>query len=258
MEKFKISKVKGNSLEMVADSLAEEVPLTIIINKDKELATLLCTPEDLEDLVRGFLFTSGLISKTADIIHISIYPRRWTAYIELARKDIMADLIFKRLYTSGCGRGILFYNTNDMMKSTKITTDVKIKNISIFQLMQDFQKKSLLYLKTGGTHSAAVADRKNILIFREDIGRHNAIDKIIGGSLKEGLCLEDKILITSGRISSEVLFKSQKSKFPIIISKGAPTNQAIKLARDMQITLAGFVRGKSMNIYSFPARIELD
>lgn len=258
MEKFKISKVKGHSSQIEEDFLVEETPLTLNLNGNEELATLLCTPEDLEDLTRGFLYTSGLISNISEINHISVSRRQWTAYIELSKKDIMRNMIFKRLYTSGCGRGALFYNVHDMLKSEKVKSEIIVKSSVIFGLMQDFQKKSLLYLKTGGTHSAAIASDKNILIFREDIGRHNAIDKIIGHSLKEDIFLEDKILITSGRISSEVLLKAQKCKFPIIISKGAPTNQAVKLARDMQITLVGFVRGKSMNIYSIPKRIKVD
>jgi len=257
MEKFKLSKVKGHSSKIEEDLLAEEIPLTINLNGN-ELATLLCTPRDLEDLTSGFLFTSGLISNMSDMKHMGIDRQRLTAYVEVSKKNIKEELIFKRLYTSGCGRGTLFYNAHDLLKSEKIKTNLKIKSSVIFGLMHDFQKKSLVYLKTGGTHSAALANDQEILVFKEDIGRHNTIDKIIGHSLRENILLEDKMLITSGRISSEVLLKSQKCKFPLIISKGAPTNQAVKLAQDMHITLAGFVRGQSMNIYSRAERIEID
>ena len=258
MEKFKILRVKANAAQMEEDSLVEETPLTIVINSNKELVTFLCTPEDVEDLIRGFLFTSGLISNMADISQISVDRQSWTAYIKLIEKNMNEDLIFKRLYTSGCGKGALFYNAHDMLKSEKLEINLKVKHHAIFILMREFKKKSNLYLKTGGAHGAAIADSDRILIFREDIGRHNAIDKIIGHSLKDDVFLEDKILITSGRISSEVLLKAHKCKLPLIISKGAPTNQAVKLAQNMNITLAGFVRGKSMNIYSIPERIEVE
>ena len=257
MERFKITKIQGNSSEIVEDYLVEEVPLTIITG-DKELATFLCTPQDIEDLVRGFLFTSGLISIPTDIKKISINRKRWTVYVELTNETISEDMIFKRVYTSGCGSGTLFYKTFDLLKKTKITSDLRIKNTWISTLMTEFQKRSKLFLKTGGAHSAAIADNQRIIIFREDIGRHNTIDKVIGYGLSEDLFLEDKILITSGRISSEVLFKAQKCKFPIVISKGAPTNYAVKLAQDMNITLAGFVRGKLMNVYSASERIEVE
>ncbi len=123
--------------------------------------------------------------------------------------------------------------------------------------MTDFQKESKIYLQTGGVHSAALADNAGILIFKEDIGRHNAIDKVIGQGLREKVDFSNKIMITSGRISSEVLLKTQKCRIPLIVSKSAPTNQAVKLAKDMGITLIGFARGARMNVYSEEARIKL-
>lgn len=255
LEVVKIVKIKGNDKEFVEDIVIEEIPLTLNVN-DKELVTLLCTPTDLEDLARGFLFTSGLIKKSQDVKKIVINQEQWIAYIDLADAAIMNDLIFKRLYTSGCGRGTLFYSVQDMVNRSRIISDLKIETIKINALMADFQKKSELYLKTGGVHSAALADDKGILAFKEDIGRHNAIDKVIGQALKENISFENKIMITSGRISSEVLLKIQKCDIPIIISKSAPTNQAVKLAKDMGITLVGFARGNRMNIYSQEERIK--
>ena len=116
MESFKIKKIRGHSSEISEDYLVEEVPLTII-SGDKELATFLCTPLDIEDLVRGFLFTSGLISKLDDIKKISIDRKRWTAYVELSDETIIKDMIFKRVYTSGCGSGTFFYNAFDLLKN---------------------------------------------------------------------------------------------------------------------------------------------
>ncbi len=252
METFKITKIKDSVRENTEDIVIEEVPFTLIID-DKELVTLLCTPLDLEDLVRGFLFTSGLIKKTQDIKRILINQQRWTANIDLGQAD--TNLVFKRLYTSGCGKGTLFYNAFDLINRTKIASDFKIESQKISALMTDFQKESEIYLKTGGTHSAALADDKRILIFKEDIGRHNAIDKVIGSRLKEGGLFENMIMITSGRLSSEIIFKAQKCSIPILVSRGAPTNQAIKLARDMGITLIGFARGNRMNVYSAEERV---
>jgi len=254
-ETVKIIKIRDNVKEFVDDIVVEEVPLTLNVN-DKELVTVLCTPIDLEDLVSGFLFTSGLIKKTRDIKKILINQEQWVAYIDLVDAAAMNDLVFKRLYTSGCGRGTLFYSVQDMVKRSKVVSEYKIDTERINALMGDFQKKSELYLKTGGVHSAALTDDKGILVFKEDIGRHNAIDKAIGQALKENISFENKIMITSGRISSEVLLKIQKCDIPIIISKSAPTNQAVKLAKDMRITLVGFARGNRMNIYSQDERIK--
>lgn len=257
MESFKITKIKTNTSEVVEDFLAKEVPLTILVN-DRELVTLLCTPQDLEDLVTGFLFTSGLIKKGDSIKKIVLDEERWTAYVDLTSDIEAQDLVFKRLYTSGCGRGTLFYNAVDFMHRSKIVSGFTIKSGYITRLMLDFQRKSEMYMKTGGVHSAAIGDNKGIAVFREDIGRHNALDKVIGHMMRKGVSLEGKFLITSGRISSEVLFKAQKCKVPLVISKSAPTDQAVRLARQMGITLVGFARGNRMNVYSEEKRVVIE
>ncbi|MFC1708635.1 formate dehydrogenase accessory sulfurtransferase FdhD [Candidatus Omnitrophota bacterium] len=254
MEKFIITKIKAGSKETVEDFLASEVPLTITV-AEKELVTLLCTPGDCEDLVRGFLFTSGLIKKAADIAKIVLNQEQWVAYVDLVNNNHLGDLVFKRLYTSGCGRGTLFYNALDIAHRSKIISHYTFEKNYISALMVDFQKSSHAYLKTGGMHSAAIADKKGIIAFREDIGRHNAIDKVVGYMISKNRSFKDKVIISSGRVSSEVLFKMQKCRIPIVISRSAPTNQAVRLARSMGITLVGFVRGDKMNIYSQEQRI---
>jgi len=141
------------------------------------------------------------------------------------------------------------------MHRSKIIFEFKINSAAVGKLMLAFQKRSEVYLKTGGVHSAALADESGILAFREDIGRHNAVDKVIGYALSQNKTFEDKILITSGRISSEVVFKVKKCGMPIIISRAAVTNQAVRLAREMNLTLVGFPRGSGMNVYSAEERI---
>jgi FdhD protein len=255
IQNFKITRLKEKERELFEDSIVEEIPFTLKLN-EKELVTLLCTPADLEDLTIGFLFTSGIINKAEDIKKITLDSERWISYTELVNKNNTEELVFKRLYTSGCGRGILFYNVADIANRVKIISDLRIHSEKINILMADFQKKSKVYRLTGGTHSAALADGKGILIFREDIGRHNAIDKVIGYGLRHGYSFKNKIIITSGRISSEVLLKIQKCRIPVVVSRSAPTNQAVMLAKDMNITLVGFARGNRMNIYSSEERIE--
>lgn len=254
MEKFKILKINSGSRDDVEDVVAEEVPFTVNLD-EKELVTLLCMPSDLEELALGLLFTSGLIKQARDVKKIIINREQWVAYAELVNPDMAKELVFKRLYTSGCGRGILFYSPQDLINKAKVISDFKIEAQKVNSLVTDFQKKSEAFLKTGGVHSAGLADKDGILIFKEDIGRHNAVDKVIGCALKGGCGFENKILISSGRVSSEILFKSQKCRVPLVVSQSAPTNQAVRLARDMQITLVGFARGSRMNIYSAEQRI---
>ncbi len=129
---------------------------------------------------------------------------------------------------------------------------------NIFTLVSDFQHRSQVYRATGGVHSAALCDTKSILVFSEDIGRHNAIDKIFGECILKDIPTGGRIIITSGRISSEILLKVAKRNIPIIISKSAPTDLGVKLANDLGVTLLGFVRGKRINAYTNNWRIGHD
>lgn len=254
METFTITKIRQDARETIEDIVTPEVPFTLNVNGE-ELVTLLCSPFDLEDLTRGFLFTSGLIKEAGGVKKIALDKQRWVGYVDMP-VTIGKDLTFKRLYTSGCGKGTLFYNALDIMHRSKIVSKFNIKGNDLLALMAKFQKRSESYFKTGGVHSAALADKENILVFREDIGRHNAIDKVVGQALLKNKSFENMILMTSGRISSEVLLKVRKCLIPIVISRSAPTNQAVRHARQMNITLIGFARGNRMNIYSAEERIK--
>jgi FdhD protein len=256
METFKVIKVKDTNIEEVNDVVAREVLFTLTVG-DKELVTLACSPHDLEDLARGFLFTSGLIQGVSDIKKVTIDDERWNVFVELASPLQTEEMIFKRLYTSGCGRGTLFYSPLDIIYRSKIISDFTVDTAKISSLTAEFGRSSQTYLHTGGTHSAAIANNQGIVVFREDIGRHNAIDKVIGHMVAEGNSFSDTILITSGRISSEIIFKVRRSNIAIIVSKSAPTNQAVRHAQSMDITLIGFARGKRMNIYSAEKRIRI-
>jgi len=125
-------------------------------------------------------------------------------------------------------------------------------------MAKEFQQRSQIFRTTGGVHSAALCDTEGILVFSEDIGRHNAIDKIFGECILRDIPTDDHIIITSGRISSEILLKIAKRNVPILISKAAPTNLGISLANDLGVTLVGFVRGKRMNVYANEWRVVTD
>lgn len=169
-------------------------------------------------------------------------------------KEFAQDILFKRLITSGCGRGASFYSAVDAA-SQKVESQMKISADEVFALVNEFQHGSQVYLATHGVHSAALADTNHILVFSEDIGRHNAIDKIFGKCLLEDIPTDDREIITSGRITSEILHKVAKRGIPIIISISAPTNMGVRLADDLGITLISSVRGKRMSVYTNEWRI---
>lgn len=254
MSRIDVLRIDRGEKKNIQDVVTEEISLTVYLN-GKELLTLLCSPDSLKELSTGFLYSSGLIKSKNDIKDITIDSRNWTSYIKLNAKDADTQLVFKRLYTSGCGKGILFYNALDLMHRKKITSNFKISSEKILTLMDSFQKMSVTFRETGGVHSAALSNGNDILIFKEDIGRHNALDKVIGEALMKGLKMEDLIVLSSGRISSEIISKVQKIKSPFLISRSAPTDQAIKKAGELNLTLIGFARGKRMNVYTANERI---
>lgn len=253
-EKFTITRIHKDKETTLDDLVIKEIPLTINI-RNQELVTLQASPSDLKDLAVGFLYTCGLIKKFSDVENIILDAQRWIATIELKNGKLNKNLVFKRLFTSGCGQGVIFYNSIDLIHRKKTESDFKVRNNKISKLMSKFQKESVGFRKTGGVHSAGLSDGQDIIIFREDIGRHNAVDKVIGAGLREKKDFPNTFLLSSGRISSEIVFKVKKTGIPIVVSQSAPTNQAIKLARNFDLTLIGFVRGSRMNIYSKDERL---
>jgi len=244
----------GNNIE---DMVAREFPLTIILN-NQELVTLLCSPTDLKYLAVGFLFSEGLLKSKGEIKKIIADERRGVVRVETEEsRELDRDVLFKRLITSGCGRGASFYRTADAT-GQKVESQVEMSAHDVFTLVSDFQHRSQVYRATGGVHSAALCDTKSILVFSEDIGRHNAIDKIFGECILKDIPTDDRMIITSGRISSEILLKVAKRNIPIIISKSAPTDLGVKLASNLGVTLLGFVRGKKINAYTNNWRIVHD
>jgi FdhD protein len=240
----------------VEDVVAREFPLTIILN-GRELVTLLCSPTDLRYLAIGFLFSEGFIGNRDEIKKTLVDEERGVVRVETA-EDKTGDEAFKRFITSGCGRGASFYSAADVSSQRKVESILRISTREILELTRDFQHHSEVYRTTGGVHSAALCDRRSVLVFSEDIGRHNAIDKVFGQCLLENLPTDDRIVITSGRITSEILLKVARRNIPLLVSKSAPTDLAVKLANLLGVTLLGFVRGKRMNVYSNDWRLEYD
>jgi FdhD protein len=236
-----IERITREGRQEVGDFVTEEMPLTIILN-NQELVTLLCSPRDLNYLAVGFLVSEGLLRGKEEIKSVLVDNRRGVARVETTGEKVDAgELMFKRLITSGCGRGASFSRAADAREVVKVTSESQISAAEVFNLTRVFQQRSQVYRSTGGVHSAALCDNKNILAFHEDIGRHNAVDKVFGQAILEGIATGDRALLTSGRISSEILLKVAKRRVPILISKSAPTNAGVSLARDMGITLVGFV-----------------
>ena len=256
IERFPILRITEQGKSQREDTVVREFPLTIILN-NQELVTLLCSPNDLDYLAVGFLASEGLLKSKDEIKKITVNDQIGAVRVEI-KKEFTSELSFKRLITSGCGRGTSLYSVPDTQEQLKVESQIGISAIKIFTIAREFQQRSQLFRTTGGVHSAALCNTEGILVFSEDIGRHNAIDKIFGECILQDIPTNDHIIITSGRISSEILLKIAKRNVPILISRAAPTNMGIRLANDLGITLIGFVRGRRMNVYANDWRMVTD
>jgi FdhD protein len=244
-------------VESVERSVIREIPLTISIN-GKEFITLLTTGDANRELTVGFLLSEGFLKSRDELIEIRVDEEAGTAEVTLTGDvQMMEKLWNKRVVTSGCGKGATFYHVLDSLQASPVTSDLVVTPDEIRDLMKEMHRMSELYRETGGVHNSCLADRDGILVFRDDIGRHNAVDKIRGTCFLEGIDLADKLLITTGRMSSEIVIKVAKMGVPILVSRSAPTSLALDLAQRSGLTLVGYVRGEKMTVYTGKERVLL-
>ena len=250
-----IIRTNGKQIEETADQVAAEIGFSLTVN-NKQVVTLLCTPAELDAMAIGFLFSEGILKDRESLLDIQVDEKTYAVSATLANLPDDIDTTFhKKTITSGCGRGITFTDATNLKSLPPNRTLITVSLKEVHNLMKEFRSVSELFLKTGGVHSAALADRNRIHLFAEDIGRHNAVDKLIGKAFLAGIPIEDKILLSSGRISGEIMTKVIRSRIPIMISRTAPTCMSITYAEDHGVTLIGFARGNRMNIYTHPQRI---
>ena len=236
--------------EWVKDSVnvPSEKELVVHVNH-QELVTILCTPIKLNYLVLGFLYGEGIISAVGDVLMMRVCKEDPVADVRLKHSEFQVPT--QRTITPGCGGGTMFKT-----EGQKVDSDLTVTPSEIFELMKQFQENTELSKLSGGVHASALTDNEAPLVIAEDIGRHNTLDRIQGECLMRGIPTGDRLLLTTGRISSEMLLKAAKLGSPVIVSRHSPTEVAVSLARELGITLIGHARGKRLLVYSHQERIE--
>jgi len=224
-----------------------EMALTIYID-NTELVTILCTPTKLNCLVLGFLYSEGVISGMSDVASMRVCEEDSLADVKLSKPGYTPPV--RRTLASGCGGGISFAT-----ETQKVESQITVKPEEVLSLMKQLNEKAELYRFSGGVHTSALCNNSNVLVVAEDIGRHNTLDKIVGECLLTKLSTTDKLLLTTGRISSEMLSKAARMRTPIIVSRSSPTDRSISLAQKLGITLIGYVRGNRLSVYSHGDRL---
>lgn len=253
----RILRFENGETNYIEDSVVTEFPVTVKIN-GQEFVTMVSTPEYIEDMVVGFLASEGVIRKYEDIENMWFQEKE--GFVHVKTKNInpyYKDIQSKRYITSCCGmsrQGFVF--VNDALTAKKMKeVNVQLSFQDCFRLMNEMQQSAFLFHATGGVHNAALCDLNGIVLNRMDIGRHNALDKIYGYCLKNNISISDKIIVFSGRLSSEILLKVAKIGCEVILTKSAPTELALQLAEELGITTVGFIRNQSLNVYTHSNRI---
>jgi FdhD protein len=230
-----------------------EFPLALTVN-GVELATLTCSPHDLPYLVGGFLRLQGLVSRPDDFLALSVCADFKVALVRI-RGNVPERL--KPVITSGCGSGITFHLPVPSPQRSPAESRSVFTPEEISSMMKELARRAEGYRAHGGIHSAAVGDGHTVLLHAEDLGRHNTLDRIAGEALFRSIDLSGKILVTSGRVSSEMAAKAAALGIALIASRTSPTDMAVRICEERGITLVGYARGGKFSLYAHPWRIAL-
>jgi len=233
-----------------------ERPVTLYLN-GTEIVTLLCSGHHLDELAAGFFYAEGFLRSVEDILGIDVDDEAGSVNLS-ARGDasITEGLWQKRTISSGCAKGSLFYFSLDALLSKPVKSDIRITPGRILDRVEDLNRLSETYRRTHGVHNTALADPDRVVLFRDDIGRHNAVDMIVGHVLLHGIPLRDKMLITTGRLTSEMLIKAAKVSIPVVVSRNTATSLAVELAVSLGVTLIGHARAGKFTVYNGQERID--
>jgi FdhD protein len=274
----------GQRATSVRRSVIAETPWVLYVDQ-REWVTFMCSPIGLHHLALGFLLSEGVIDCLDDVWQLKVYLDEDRVYMYFPEAGLDGELAMhtceeasgsievrlrhaapsrpeKRILTSGCGGGVTFDDLSG--DRAPLASDMSITPAQVAWLMRQLNEHATLYRTSRGVHTSALAelgtgdgDAGRLLVLAEDVGRHNTLDKIRGACLLGDIPTRDRVLVSSGRISSEMIAKARKLEAPIVISRTSPTVMSIRLARAWNMTLIGYVRGRQMRIYAGAERMVL-
>jgi len=254
---------KNRALTPEPTDLLVETPLEITIDRGRQVL-IMCTPVLVRELVYGFLFTEGIINEANDVLACHIHPGESghsdeviQAHVSLVEKLPPPETgSMKRISFSSCGVcGKQNYSELNPQLS-RVRSKVRFSMDMIYACSRRLEEHQQLYWRTGGAHAAMLLDRKAIpALFSEDMGRHNALDKVIGAALLRHIPMDDKILVSSGRASLEMILKTARARIPLFVAMSRPTSKAVEAAKVYNVTLVDLAKGTN-RIHSNVRRIE--
>ena len=252
INKIPIVRYDSNGVHEIDDLIIRELRANLIINGELYLS-MMCMPEAFEELAVGFMFSEGLIKSFEDIK--SINATCTGNIFVFTHQPIKVSETEKRVLISGCANGSVNLSFLNQENLQKLEGSQTYSPAEIVEMMSKFSKQSPVFMETGAVHSAALLFKNGDSVFFEDIGRHNAVDKIVGTALMKKLPMREGVLLISGRISSEIALKTSRLGIPVLISQSAPTSMSVAIAEKVGLTLVGFARGRRFNVYCGGFRI---
>jgi FdhD protein len=240
-------RVDGEHHELTTHEVVEEIPFAFFVN-GRHIMTAMMSPVALEDFVTGYLFTEQIISKVDDIESIRCEKNR----ISVLTRNVFTNIGPKKTILSGCGGASSYL---DAEKLPSIKSDLTVTLPAISATMKGVLTSDL-HEKTGGIHIIGLAGAGGVITRSEDIGRHNALDRVIGYGLRNSVDFSLTYVVSSGRISSEMVRKCLTANIPLIVSRGATTTLAVDIAGKKGLCIAGFARGNRMMVYTHGDRIQ--
>jgi FdhD protein len=252
----RVSRLRNGRRAEVDDIVVREQTVVLVVG-GRRLLRLQCLPAAHEDLAVGLLATSRLLAPTDPVPAVEFKPELAEIHVDFApSEEAITELQNSLSLGSGCGSALSPAREFDLFDcSRKTDTSFAVAAEGISQAIRAFVRRSEVFRETGGVHAAAIARDNEIVAFAEDIGRHNAFDKVIGDCRRRGVELMDKIALVTGRLSLELVAKAVPVSLPVLVSRGAPTHAGIELAEKANLTLIGFARSGRMNIYTAEWRI---
>ncbi len=234
--------------------MPSERPVTIYLN-DVEVATTQATPHNLEELAVGFLVSEGLLCDREALGSVDVDAKRGFVWVN-SSEIVPTDLVYRTRYlTSGCGKGVTFQSVGHARGLEPVTGRVEVSADDLYDLVGAMAREATLYRDTGGMHACGLARGSSLALVREDVGRHNALDKLLGRAWLDRIPTDDAVLISTGRISYEMAIKAAKARVPLVASRSAVTDLAAQIGAELGITLVGYARGGKLTVYTHPERV---
>jgi FdhD protein len=241
----------------VQTDVVSERPLTLFLNA-REIVTMMTIGDHPELLAIGYLFNQGMLKSDDEITGVDYDDDIQTVVVRTARETDYEDKLKKKVQTSGCAQGTVFGDLMEEIEGIELSKDARLKTSWLYTLAHKINTTPSLYLKAGAIHGSVLCEEDRPLLYMEDVGRHNAVDKVAGYMLLNGVEPSNKIFYTTGRLTSEMVLKTVKMRIPVLVSRSGFTAWGVELARQTGLTLIGRARGRRFVALSGAERIVFD